>query len=128
MITPTGHKVLVLSDPVQKESEGGIILTATPEQERMEKAGNQRGLVVGIGPSAWKAFREVNDGKEYNGKRWAEIGDYVIFARHAGRFISDPFQKNLDGELLIMNDEDIVAILTKGENEVPDNPHREKII
>jgi co-chaperonin GroES (HSP10) len=127
MIIPTGHKVLVKLDPVEQKSKEGIILY-TDSQENMHKVGIQRGLVLANGPSAWKAFREVEEGKEVNGRPWAKVGDYVLFAKFAGRFIDDPFQDSEDGHFMIMNDEDIIAILVDGKNETPDNSFRDKVV
>jgi co-chaperonin GroES (HSP10) len=126
MITPTGHKLLVLADPIEKETESGLVLV---QDEKLEQTGIQQGLVIKVGPSAWKAFREINDGKEHNGPKWAVEGDYVLFARFAGRYVEDPFQDREDERrLMIMNDEDVIAIITEGENDIPPNPHREKAI
>ena len=127
MIIPTGHKVLVKLDPVERRSKGGII-TATEANENQHKVGIQRGLVLMTGPSAWKAFREVDEGKEVNGRAWARTGDYVLFAKFAGRFIDDPFQDDADGHFMIMNDEDIIAILAEGDNEIPSNASRDKVL
>lgn len=117
MLKMTGYRILVKPDAVEKTyGEVGIILA---QNERMEKTGIQRGIVVSVGPSAWKAFREVDDkGKEHNGKQWAIPGDYILFARSAGRFVFDPFEDTKDGknEYLVMNDEDVLAVIDKGDN------------
>lgn len=102
MIKPCGHKVIVKADPVQKTSEGGILIVA---DEKMEKAGIQRGTLVAHGPQAWKAFSN-----DFTGEPWASPGDYVVYARFAGKFIEDPYTKE---EYLIMNDEDILAIMSE---------------
>lgn len=104
MIKPCGHKVIVKPDDIETETEGGIILKV---DEKMEKGGIQRGILVAHGNQAWKAFSN-----DFTGKPWANPGDYVIFAKFAGKFIQDPFTEE---EYLIMNDEDVLAIITEEE-------------
>jgi len=87
MIKMTGYRVLIKPDPLETKTESGII-TVTKDKEKLEKTGIQRGVVIDIGPSAWKAFREVDEkSKEHNGKKWPGVGDYIGFALHAGRYI-----------------------------------------
>lgn len=117
MLTATGYRVIVKPDPVVKK-HGKLILAV---DEKMEKTGIQRGVIVSIGPTAWKAFREVSEGKEVNGVRQAQVGDYVLYSRHAGRFVYDPFMSSEDdqNEFIIMNDEDVLVLITKGTTPVP---------
>ena len=107
MIKPTGHRVLIKPDRIEKTTAGGIILTM---DEKLEKGGIQRGLLVDYGQQAWKAF-----GVDFSGERWAEKGDYIYFSRYAGKFVQDPADPNTD--YMIMNDEDILGIIT---DEVPE--------
>lgn len=124
MIKVRGFRVVVKADPVTKETEAGIIVST---DEKLEKTGVQRGILVAVGEDAWKAYRKLDEnGKEVNGTSWANVGDYVLFARHAGRFVYDPFEDDEQNEYLIMNDDDILAVLTEGENEVPKNSAKEK--
>jgi len=128
MIRPTGHKILVLADPVQKQTEAGIILQ---EDEKLQRSGVQRGLLLANGPNAWKAFREYNEnGKEINGNPWAQPGDYVLFARFAGRFVEDPFDPRPETEshYMIMNDDDVLAVLTSGKQSLPQNQDRDDVV
>jgi len=109
----------VKPDEVVKKTESGIVLAG---DEKLKKTGMQRGVIVSVGPTAWEAYRTLNhDGQEKNGKAWAKVGDYVIFSRHAGRFIYDPFEDEEDdkNEYLIMNDEDILVVIQEGENPIP---------
>jgi co-chaperonin GroES (HSP10) len=118
MIIPKGHRVLIKPDEVESQTATGIILV---QDERLAKGGNQFGTIVSVGKQAWKAFREVDEnGKEVNGRPWAEVGDRVIFAKYAGKFVYDPTTGTSDKdreEYLIINDEDIVAVI-KDEKEV----------
>lgn len=108
MIAPKGHRILVKPDEVQKEfGEMGIVIAM---DERMERGGMQTGTLVGIGDSAWKAF-----GPNFTGERWANEGDHVLYSRYAGKFVEDPENDEL---FLIMNDEDLLAVLSTGEENV----------
>ena len=99
MIEPTGFRVLLKPDPVQeKSSETGIIMMSEG-QKKMEKAGQIYGTVEKIGPQAFGAFGD--------GTPWVQEGDRVIFAKYAGRFVSDPDEP--DTEYVICNDEDIIG-------------------
>lgn len=111
MITPSGHKILVKPEEVETQSAGGIIYGNF--DEKMEKAGIYQGTLVAYGNQAWKAFST-----EFDGKPWAEVGDYVFYSRYAGKILVDP----MDGaEYMIMNDEDILAVVTEGSNNAVDN-------
>jgi len=95
-----GNRVIVKPDEVEKISEGGIHLPAAMDSyERREKSETTTGEVVGIGPAAWLD-------PIMGGKRWAEIGDRVIYAKYSCKYITDPE----DGkEYVIMNDDAIQA-------------------
>lgn len=126
MIKVRGFRVVVKPDKIVKETESGIVLAT---DEKLEKTGVQRGILVAIGDEAWKAYRKVNEnGEEVNGQPWANVGDYVLFARHAGRYVYDPFEseENDHNEYMIMNDDDILAVLSEGENVVPENSAKQK--
>lgn len=107
MIKPTGHRVLIKPDRVEKTTSGGIILSL---DEKLEKGGIQRGLLVDHGPQAWKAFSI-----DFTGEPWANVGDYIYFSRYAGKFVQDPADPDTD--YMIMNDEDILGVIT---DEVPE--------
>ena len=124
MIKALGYRLVVRPDKVEMTTESGLVIATN---EKLEKTGVQRGIIVSIGPSAWKAHREVDEnGKEHNGESWANPGDYVLFARHAGRYYFDPFEEEPDNEYLVMNDEDIIGVITEGENPKFDNPAQKK--
>ena len=121
MINVKGHRLLVKEDSVETVSEGGIVVVV---KEDLERAALQTGVICGLGEDCWKAFRKVDEnGLEKNGQPWANIGDYVIFARHAGRFIKDPTNGD---EFLIMNDEDILGVITEGSTPIQDNVLQKK--
>ena len=107
-IEPAGHLILVLPDElpdheVDETTEGGIYFAVQTrrrlqEEKDREQAGVTHGVLVKIGPNAWKSFDD--------GKPWASVGDKVCFARYAG-FEDKDESNGLTYQL--MNDEDIKA-------------------
>ncbi len=98
MITPVGHRVLVKPASVEKKTAGGILLADTVVDKHQRD--QQKGTVVAIGENAWKAF----DG----GEPWCKVGDLVLFSRYGGKIVYDN-----DEEFRVLNDEDIVAIVSE---------------
>lgn len=98
MIEPTGHRVLIKPDPVEESTKSGIIVTP-PNKKKMEEAGQIYGTVIKVGFQAFEAFGD--------GTPWVEEGDRVIFAKYAGRFVSDPDDD--ETQYMICNDEDIIG-------------------
>jgi len=97
-----GHRVLVKPDAIENVSSGGIVIV---QDERRESRAVQRGTVVAIGPTAWHAYDKTSPDWE----PWAQIGDRVDYARHAGRYTNDP--ENPEEELVLLNDEDIQTVV-----------------
>lgn len=107
MIKPVGYKILVKPDPIETETDSGIVLVV---DEKLERAGQMRGTLVAIGSQAWQAFRHVDDqGKFRNGKPWATVGDRVVYSRYAGKILEDPENEE---DYVILNDEDLVAVIS----------------
>ena len=97
MIKPLGYRVLVKPDKVEKTYGESKIIIAM--DEKLEKGGIQKGLLVDVGEAITIE---------------AEPGDYVYFARYAGKFVQDPADP--ETEYMIMNDTDILGIIT---DEIP---------
>lgn len=97
MIRPAGYRLLVKADEVEIVSKGGIVVVASLESEKMERAAQTNGTLVAIGNEAWKGDAP-----------WAKIGDRVTYIRHAGKLISDP---STEEDYLIINDEDVLSII-----------------
>ena len=97
-VIPCGHRILVKPeklqdiDPTYKSaSAAGIFI---PEMaKKQEQAAMDKGIVLAIGPTAFKDF---------GGEAWCKVGDKVAFAKYGGKFVE---------ELLILNDEDVVCVL-----------------
>ena len=105
-----GHRVLLKPhfdhEEIQEGSLKGFQLDVG-ETFKREKAATVVGEVVSIGNMAWKAF----DGDNPDWKPWCEVGDVVYFAKRAGKFI-----KIEEEDYLIVNDEDIQAVILEGED------------
>lgn len=102
MIQPAGHRVLVKVEKIeemdqvfQSAKKAGIVIADTEESQRRQ-SGLDRGTVVAIGPTAFKAFGDVD---------WCAVGDFVAFAKYAGKIIEDQGSK-----FLVLNDEDVIAV------------------
>jgi len=94
MIIPAGYRVLVRADPIETETESGIVLV---QNERLERAAQTNGTLIAIGNEAWKGDIP-----------WAIVGDRVSYIRHSGKLIVDP---ETEEEYYILNDEDILSII-----------------
>ncbi len=104
MIIPVGFTVLVKPDDLETVSKGGIVLAIDEERE---SAAQTTGKLVGYGEYAWKAFDKDENGKP-SGRRWANIGDRVIYSKYAGKFVTDT---DTGIKYVILNDDDIRAII-----------------
>lgn len=104
-VTIVGHRVLVNPDPVEKKSEGGIVLPGEWDERRHREA-THSGVVLQVGNLAFKDLG--------NGEPWCKVGDRIIYARHAGKFIKNP--NDSKEEWYMINDEDVQGILTEEKN------------
>ena len=96
-ITPAGHYILILPDPVEKKTAGGIIL-ANETIENRERDTTQ-GTLIATGLLGWREFG--------TGIPWAKVGDKVAFGKYAGRDMT-----GIDGKKYILaNCEDVLAVL-----------------
>ena len=107
MIVPTLHRILVKQQKLneahkeyQRAEAIGIIIPEHEDNKRAQ-AGVDKGTVVSIGPTAYR---------DYNVDVPIKVGDVIAFARYSGKTIVDPTDEE---EYVCLNDEDVVAILTK---------------
>lgn len=91
-----GNRVILLPDPVEKETSSGIILAV---DERAEKSQTSSGTVVDFGPAAWLD-------PAMGGEPWVDIGDKVIYAKYSGKFITNPE----DGEEYVVVNDDAIQV------------------
>lgn len=107
MISPTLHRIIVKQQKLneahkeyQRAEAIGIIIPEHEDNKRAQ-AGVDKGTVVSIGPTAYR---------DYGVDVPIKVGDVIAFARYSGKTIVDPKD---DEEYVALNDEDVVAILTK---------------
>lgn len=120
MIKVVGHRVLVKpfsvkdiknQDVPEDLRAVGFEISLTPEEEKREKTGIDRGTVVGIGDTCWKSPDLGYGSPEWH--PWCKLGDEVGFARYAGKLVVDPHTKE---EFYLMNDVDVQVIFSEGQN------------
>lgn len=110
------HRILVQRDiPVdtdaviaQKEMKRlGLIAPPKVQEDldmraRRENASMDKGVILDIGETAFK---------DYGIDCPVKVGDYITYAKFGGKDVVDP---ETDETLVVINDEDVVAILEKG--------------
>lgn len=103
MLEPLGHRVIVECS-IEEKSQGGVILA---RDERLAKASTEHGILVAIGPEAWKAHNRSSGTTE----PWAKVGDKVIFSKYGGKVVEeDPIaQKDPKKYYMVMNDDDVLC-------------------
>jgi chaperonin GroES len=102
-IQPLDLRVLVLPDPVETKTAGGIILPdATKEKE---KFATMNGTLIAVGVNAWEEAAARSSGFVK-----PVPGDRVLISKYGGVMLTGDDGK----EYRIMNDDDITALLTGG--------------
>lgn len=115
MIKALGHRILLKLEKLNNieadktkalAEKAGLVLPDKIKEDleneaSREQASVDRGYVVQVGESAFKDFRT---------EPWVKPGDYVAFARFAGKIIKDPFG---DEEFVVINDEDLICLFYK---------------
>lgn len=110
-IEALGHRLTIRPDKVldseaektkQLAEKAGFVLPEKIKESldsefTRERASVDQGTVLTIGATAFRDF---------GGEPWCAIGDYVAYARHAGKFVIDP---DSGDEILVLNDEDIIC-------------------
>lgn len=110
MILPVTHRILVRPVSLKETDEtlirakaSGIVIPENSTELKREQQGVDEGTVLDFGPTVFRDFGTENPLK---------AGDIITYARHAGKAVKDPDTKE---ELLLINDEDVVCILKKGD-------------
>ena len=110
-LQPLGYRVLIKPDDIKKyhEVEGtDMKIQIVSANERADKTAMYVGQVVGIGPLAWKDFN-----KDTNVGAWASVGDYVLYSRYSGKWITDP---DTEEEYVIVDDSHILCKIDREVN------------
>lgn len=117
-IEPCGHHLVVQPITLPEKSSGGIIITLEgTEGDRLERAGRMIGVILAVGPQCWKAhaanLQEFAAGyMDPVMLDWAHVGDTVLYARHAGKYVFDPMDEQEEKrELYLIHDDDVLAKL-----------------
>ena len=95
-----GHRVLIKPESFATKTDWDFQLDVGEGFQR-EKAATVVGTIVGVGDTAWLDF---------SGLPWAKVGDKVYYAKYSGKVV-----KEGDEEYVIVNDEDIQAIIHEEE-------------
>lgn len=100
MIIPDGYRLLVKQDVFDEKDE--IYLSAKRAgleivHDKMVRAQESvdSGVVISLGPKVEQTS--------------AKVGDNIVFAKHAGKRVEDPQDK--DTVYVVINDDDVVAIV-----------------
>lgn len=115
MIEVILHRILVERDePVDTDAvmtrnelkRLGLVMDPSTEKEiekkaLRENASMDKGVVVSIGPTAFK---------DYGIESPIKVGDYISYAKFGGKEITDPETEKV---LVVINDEDVVAVIRK---------------
>ena len=105
MITPLLHRIIVKADkidetdPEYKRLKALGLELADHSDRKREQVGVDKGIVVSVGPRAFKDFGEDTPP--------IATGDYVAYAKFAGKKITDPYTLE---EVIALNDEDVICV------------------
>lgn len=88
-----GFRVL-LKPEILKQTASGIMIAAS---ERSQAINSDKGVIVGIGPEAFKALKVDHKFK---------VGDKVFYAKYGTKVLKD---EEADELYIIANDEDILV-------------------
>ena len=120
-IRPCGNRILIEPDAVDEVTEGGILIPKQVTDRHADAAGY--GKVIALGPDCYTHAVTYKDSKKSAGgweqierattgytARWVNVGNRVAFRPYIAL--------NSTGEdgkkYLLLNDEDILAVVTKG--------------
>lgn len=109
MIIPVLHRILVKPDAIEDKDTAfaaakRIGMEIVRDEKDREQAAVDSGVVVAYGATAFLDFKvEASPIK---------VGDRIVYARYAGKTIVDPDD---DVKYVALNDEDVVAIITRKE-------------
>lgn len=105
-ILPLDHRVLVFRDPVEEKTAGGLYLP--PSEMDKQKHATTNATVIAVGGLAWSEAK--HDAKTFGVDAvFPEVGSRVKVGRYTG-----DNHKGVDGkEYTILNDTDVIALLTE---------------
>ena len=98
-LQPIGDRIIVRRETSDATSKGGIIIPDAAQKKP------QQGVVLAVGPG--KANKK-------DGARAAmqlKAGDRVLFTSWAGDEFKDAKKTDKDGDVLVMHEEDVLAVV-----------------
>lgn len=100
-IQPLDLRVLVLPDPVEERTSGGIILPG--QHTEREKYAMQFGTLIAVGENAWEEAAARSDKFER-----PQPGARIVISKYGGVVLTGKDGK----EYRLMNDEDVIGRVT----------------
>jgi co-chaperonin GroES (HSP10) len=110
------HRLLVKPDGLVEEEllnkehsklkELNFAISKPEGQYHREAQGTDTGIVVDVGPMAWKHSDYGYPSEDW--KPWVKVGDRIVFGRYAGKLKEDPEDKV---EYMIINDDDVQCLV-----------------
>ncbi len=98
-LQPMGDRVIVRREASDEKSAGGILIPDAAQKKP------QRGVVLAVGPG--KANKK--DGART--PMQLSVGDKVLFTSWAGDEFKDTKKAEKDGDVLVMHEEDVLAVI-----------------
>ena len=108
MPKPKGYKLLIAMPSLEEKTDGGVFLPDSMKQQ--ESTASVVGLVLMMGDEAYK------DGDKFPSGPYCKEGDWVLITSYAGSRI-----KIEDGELRIVNEDEIIATVDDPRDILPRN-------
>lgn len=105
-IEPCGYRLAVRPLTLEEADDGyktsipGFSIAKTDEFKAKEM-GIDQGVVISLGPTAFKDYGDV---------AWCKAGDTIAYAKYSGKLLDDPDTRE---KILILNDQDVVAIIKR---------------
>jgi co-chaperonin GroES (HSP10) len=105
MLQVVGQRILVKPDNLEHEAKLGdsgvtIQIVRPGDLEKAERNATDIGTVVQLSEIA---YLDIADGT-----KWCEVGDRIIYAKHSGKWITDP---DTQEEFYAIRDEDVQAVI-----------------
>ena len=107
---PTGWRILILPYRGISKTKGGVLLSDNTVME--QQLHTQVGLVLKMGPDCY------TDKEKFPTGSWGKVKDWILFARYAGSRI-----KIEGGELRLLNDDEILAVVQDPEDILSPSVH-----
>lgn len=96
-LQPIADRIIVRRESADEKSAGGILIPDAAQKKP------QRGVVLAVGPG------KANKKDGARSPMQLKAGDKVLFTSWAGDEFKD--QKQKDGEVLVMHEEDVLAVI-----------------